>query len=153
MLSGISSPSGEKHRWHIGTDVFRNKWAMNSLARPCAKVYSPKREKCMSPLSNLCREFSLRCCFSPRQSGVPFIYHFLSNENFLLVSNPRASMTPSTSSQSNLLLHLVTPHADVQVDIWTGAVRAWKSLQLAHFLIEAIGSLSAWHFIATFSAG
>lgn len=41
----------------------------------------------------------------------------------------------------------------IQMDIWTEAVGPWKSLQLAHFLIEAISSLSPWHFMATFSAG
>ena len=56
-LSGISSLSGEKHRWHIGTDVFRTKWAMNILAWPRARVHTPKRDKCMSPFSNLCKAF------------------------------------------------------------------------------------------------
>lgn len=32
VLSGISSLLREKHRWHIGTDVFMTKWAMNILA-------------------------------------------------------------------------------------------------------------------------
>lgn len=57
VLSGISSLPGEKHRWHIGTDVFRTKWAMNILARPLATVHIPKREKCMSPLLKPCEAF------------------------------------------------------------------------------------------------
>jgi len=75
------------------------------------------------------------------------------NENFLQVSKLCASLTSSSNSQSNLLLHIVTPRGDSKMDIWTMAARLRESLQLDHFLIAAINSLSAWHFNATFSAG
>lgn len=52
VLSGISSLPREKHRWRIGPDVFRTKWAMNILAWPLARVHIPEREKCMSPLQS-----------------------------------------------------------------------------------------------------
>lgn len=74
-LSGISSLPREKkrkkHRWHIGTDVFRTKWAMNSLVWPPARVHIPKREKCMSPLLKLSRAFlSSPLCPFARQSRI-----------------------------------------------------------------------------------
>lgn len=58
-------------------------------------------------------------------------------------------MKSSSNIQSNLLLHFVNSQEEFKVEIWTEVVRKWKSLQLVHFLVEAINSLS---FIATFSA-
>lgn len=44
MLSGISSLPGEKHRWHIGIDVFRSKWSMNIVA-PCKTTFPQKNKR------------------------------------------------------------------------------------------------------------
>lgn len=42
-------------------------------------------------------------------------------EIFLEVNKPCASMTPSSNSQSNWLLHIVTPQGDLKMDIWAEA--------------------------------
>lgn len=59
MLSGISSLPSIKHRWHIGIDVFRTKWAMNIVAS--CKTISPQKQarKKITSLTKLCEVFFL----------------------------------------------------------------------------------------------
>lgn len=156
VLSGISSLPRGKHRWHIGIDVFMTKWAMNILAWPLARVNIPEREKCMSPFSNLCKAF----LFSPLSLSVRQPKIQIEKLGVLLIHEKSSSKSISHVPAWHQVLivkvigcYILWLHRETSKWTYGQRLRLWKSLQLFNFLIEAINSLSAWHFIATFSAG
>lgn len=69
MLSGISFLPGIKHRWHIGIDVFRTKWAMNIVAS--CKTTTPQKQARKKKKSHPWQSFlSLR----PENPMIGFLY-------------------------------------------------------------------------------
>lgn len=111
---GFLSLAADEHRWHVGADVFRTKWAVN-ICRDLLEKVLLKGKNCSSLTVELLSSFCLFVC--------RFLWKFSSVKLSLPPSEPSAGATSSCSSQTRLLLLVETQQGDLEMDIWTEAVK------------------------------